>query len=405
MAAIIAIAPFAQGQNSITPYSKIGYGMLSDNVSGAQRQMGGVGYAMQNPRQVNVMNPASYSQVDSLTFIWDVGIDLTNLWSKENDKKAHSFGGGLDYINAMFRIHPHFGGSFGVVPYSSVGYSFGTEINDGVESRAGEGGINELYLGFGIEPFRNFSLGANFSYTFGTITNDTFVYGSSSSIFERAIEVRDWNVHVGMQYAIDVTPRDRVVIGATYTPKKSFHGHRWGAYYDLGQDKDADTIGYISLKGNFEQPHSIGGGISFSHNNRITAEVDFTYQNWAKAKYLPLEGFESNDMKFDNRWKVAAGVQYTPMRGTSYLNRMVYRMGAFFNHDYMNIIGNNVRDYGISFGFGLPTSSVTSKTMINLGFEWKHRYSAPTLLISENYFNITLSVNFNELWFWKNKIR
>ena len=29
-----------------SPYSKMGYGMLSDNVSSIQRSMGGVGYAM-----------------------------------------------------------------------------------------------------------------------------------------------------------------------------------------------------------------------------------------------------------------------------------------------------------------------------------------------------------------------
>lgn len=41
-AALIAVA-----QNGInTPYSRLGYGILSDNVTSAQRGMGGVGYAM-----------------------------------------------------------------------------------------------------------------------------------------------------------------------------------------------------------------------------------------------------------------------------------------------------------------------------------------------------------------------
>ena len=110
-------------------------------------------------------------------------------------------------------------------------------------------------------------------------------------------------------------------------------------------------------------------------------------------------------MKFDNRWKVAAGISYTPLRSNNYFQRITYRMGGFYNHDYLNVRGNNVRDYGMSIGFGLPTSSVTSKTQINLGLEWRHRVSSPVTLVSENYFNITLSVHFNELWFWKNKIR
>ena len=33
----------AMAQTAITPYSKMGYGMLNDNVSSIQRSMGGVG--------------------------------------------------------------------------------------------------------------------------------------------------------------------------------------------------------------------------------------------------------------------------------------------------------------------------------------------------------------------------
>ncbi len=45
------------------------------------------------------------------------------------------------------------------------------------------------------------------------------------------------------------------------------------------------------------------------------------------------------------------------------------------------------------------------KTMVNLGLEWKRRHAAPVALIGENYFNITLGVNFNEVWFFKRKIK
>lgn len=84
--AIIAMAlPLAApAQNgTITPYSRFGYGMLRDNATSAQQSMGGVGYAMNSGRQINVMNPASYARIDSLTFLFDMGADLTNLWSTE----------------------------------------------------------------------------------------------------------------------------------------------------------------------------------------------------------------------------------------------------------------------------------------------------------------------------------
>jgi len=399
----MAVVTGAWSQGSTTsPYSRVGYGLLSDNASGIQRSMGGVGYAMQNGRVINAMNPASYSQVDSLTFMWDVGVGLTNLWSQEGSRTGHNFGGGLDYLTGHFRITRRLGGSFGLVPYSSVGYTFGNKLDNGEEYRGGSGGLAQLYVGAGYELFKGLSLGANVAYMFGTTTNSTSVTDESSAVFNRIMEVRDWNIQVGLQYAQRIGENDRLVVGATYQPRKSLHGHTWGTMYAL-QDNDIDTIGYTSLKGKYEQPHSIGVGVSYEWDRRLLGEVDFTYQKWADAKYAPLQGFEEGGMKFDNRWKVAAGLQYTPNRRGSYVGAMLFRAGVFYNHDYLNFNGNNVRDYGASIGVGLPAPS--GKTTVNLGLEWRHRETSPTHLITENYLNITLGVNFNEMWFWKSRIR
>ena len=83
----IAGAFQASAQVTETPYSRLGYGTLGDNATGIQRHMGGVGYAMQGGRAVNSKNPASYAATDSLTFIWDVGVDVSQVWSKEGDTK------------------------------------------------------------------------------------------------------------------------------------------------------------------------------------------------------------------------------------------------------------------------------------------------------------------------------
>jgi len=46
----------------------------------------------------------------------------------------------------------------------------------------------------------------------------------------------------------------------------------------------------------------------------------------------------------------------------------------------------------------------TFKTIVNLGFEWKHRQANPNPLIKENYFSVTIGINFNEMWFRQSKI-
>ena len=402
--ATVACWGTAIAQNVSTPYSKMGYGMLTDNVSSIQRSMGGVGYAMKGGRIVNVMNPASYANVDSLTFLWDVGIDLTNLWSKENDNKGYNFGGGLDYLTGHFKVAKGLGAAFGLLPYSSVGYAYGSDIDGGSESRSGSGGFNQLFIGVGYEPIKNLSVGLNFSYLFGSTSNTTLILSNSSSYFTRNMKIRDWNAQVGLQYSLPISKgRDLLTVGATFQPKKSFHGDAWGTRYD-SQDTKADTIGFTSMKGNYEQPLGIGVGASYNWNHRLTVEADYTYQKWSDAKYMPIGGFEPQTMQFDDRWKAALGVQYTPNRRGSYVGAMSFRAGAFYNHDYLNYSGNNVRDYGASIGIGLPAPG-SNKTTVNLGVEWRHRESSPVHLITENYLNITLGINFNELWFWKSRIR
>ena len=393
----------AQAQIVTTPYSKIGYGMLNDNVSSIQRSMGGVGYAMRGGRIINVMNPASYADVDSLTFLWDIGVDLSNLWSKENGNKGYNFGAGLDYLTAHFKVAKGLGASFGLLPYSSVGYTYGSDITGGSDMHSGSGSLNQFYLGLGYQPVKNLSVGVNFAYLFGSTLNTTLITSSSSSYFTRNMKVRDWIATVGVQYSIPMFKnRDMLTLGATFQPKKSFHGHTWGTTFDT-QDSDVDTVGYTSMSGKYEQPFSMGVGLSYTFDHRLTLEADYTYQNWKKAKYEPIEGFEPQNQQFDDRWKLALGVQYRPNKRGSYLGAMSFRAGAFFNHDYMVYGNSNLRDYGLSVGVGLPAPN--SKTTINLGVEWRHREATPVHLISENYLNITVGVNFNELWFWKSRIR
>lgn len=404
----LALAVPALAQNStMTPYSRYGYGMLSDNASSAQRAMGSVGYAMNSGRQINVMNPASYAAVDSLTFIFDTGMDLTFLWQEEQGNRSHQTGGGLDYITMAFRLRKHLGASIGILPYSSVGYSFGSDIKNGRTERSGSGSLNFAYAGIGWEPFPRFMAGLNFGYLFGTTTNATYATTDlgSNTTFQRELEVRDWNLDLGVQYAINLSSRSRITLGARFSPGKDLHGNTYGIYYDQNRYDEnnklkIDTVGYTKLKGNYSLPATIGAGINYQWGGRLMAEVDFTYQPWKDVKYAKIENFEQTS--FDNRWRLGAGLEYIPHPRGGYFRRMQYRLGGYYNHDYLNIMGNNVREYGITMGFGLPVPGF--KTLVNLGFEYRHRQASPMALIKEDYFNITLGVNFNEMWFRKSKI-
>ena len=56
--------------NTNSPYTRYGYGQLAEQGSGNSRAMGGIAYGLRDRYQINFANPASYTAVDSLTFIF-----------------------------------------------------------------------------------------------------------------------------------------------------------------------------------------------------------------------------------------------------------------------------------------------------------------------------------------------
>ena len=392
-----------------TPYSMYGYGMIGDRSTSMQRQMGGIGYAMQSGRQINVMNPASYASIDSLTFLWDMGANMNMQWSKDRSGKTHGYGGGLDYVTMEFPLSKYMGMSIGMVPVTQVGYSFGDDIKFGTRQNQGSGGITEAYAGISGK-IKGFSVGVNVSYDFGTIQNDVYATptASSQSLFEQIMQIRDWNIVAGIQYRQQINRYNSMTVGATYSPKKTFLGHTWLTIQDLTSDTRPDTVAYSSMKDRYYSPQTFGVGLAYTHEkvHRIMVEADFTLQQWSDAPFSSLKDDVGqvvfDGMKFADRQKIAVGGEYVHNLRGSYFERMPWRLGAYYTDDYLKIQGNRMKEYGVSLGTGFTAPG--GKTMINLGLEWKHRGTSPVNLLSENYFNIMLGVNFNEVWFFKRKI-
>lgn len=417
--AAVALATALTAKADVTtPYSMYGYGILGDRATSMQNQMGGIGFAMQSGRQVNVMNPASYAAIDSLTFLFDMGADIDFLFSREKSlttdakNRANSIGGGLNYVTMQFPLGKYMGGSIGLLPYSSVGYAFGNEIAHGAVENQGRGGINLAYLGV-AGRYAGFSVGANVSYSFGNIINDVYATPSNSgqTLTEHVMEIRDWDIQLGVQYAARLSKTNTLTFGFSYTPKKSLHGNSWVTHQEIKMESLPDTVGQLKLKGNYYTPNMYGVGVSFRHErqSRWMVEADFSLQQWSKAKYSAIyetdrpENMVFSGMQFADRVRYAVGGEWVPKVRGNYGERTAYRLGAYYCDDYLKINGNRVREYGISMGVGLHAPS--DKTMINVGLEWKCRQAHPQKLISENYFNITVGVNFNELWFWQRKIK
>ena len=110
MAATVNGAWAQGGTNS--PYSQFGIGALSDQSQSMRRGMNGVGYGLRQGNNVNTLNPASYSGVDSLTMLFDMGVSGQFTHYEEGKLKRNASLASFEYVVGSFRAWKNVGVSF-----------------------------------------------------------------------------------------------------------------------------------------------------------------------------------------------------------------------------------------------------------------------------------------------------
>ena len=215
--------------NTNSPYTRYGYGQLADQGSSNSKAMGGVAYALRDKYQINFANPASYTAVDSLTFIFDGGVSLQNTNLSNGTLKQNAKNSSFDYITMQFRASRWAAISIGLLPYANVGYNMGEyeTIENSTESYSkqysGEGGLHQLYVGAGFKIFKNFSIGANISYLWGDVTRTTSEsFPSSTTNFPFTIQtnvgIRSYKLDFGAQYTQTFGKKHSMTLGVVYSP-------------------------------------------------------------------------------------------------------------------------------------------------------------------------------------------
>ncbi len=388
--------------NTNSPYTRYGYGELADRSFGAGRAMGGVGYGMRSNKQINPLNPASYTSMDSLTFIFDFGIAGQLSWFDDGINKQNNINGNLEYIAMQFPIHRRIAVSAGLLPYSYVGYDYGSkEINEGINYTnrfTGKGGLNEVYLGVSIDIWKKrLSVGANVGYLFGNITHDHALTiestGATTNISENKINVKDYKLDFGIQYTHPFSATESFVFGAAFSPKKKLNTTSYDIFWEGTSVTESDT----TTNQSFDLPNSIGFGISYVKQNKLTLAADVLYEDWSQARF-----FDSKD-GFKNRIRVAGGAEFIPdYQNRAFFSRVRYRAGVHYSNSYLRIKDSSYNEYGASIGLGLPL--IDNRSLLNLSFEYVKIKPDSRALIDEQYFRFTVNYTFNERWFMKFKV-
>lgn len=427
---ILSSCAFAQ-QGTASPYSFYGIGSLNFKGTVENRSMGGISVYLDSIH-VNLRNPAAYvgKNIEAFPFNGEsrpvkftVAGRASSATLKSNTGEAQTNSANVDYLALSVPVG-RFGFGFGLIPYTSVGYRL-DDVNDNddlVNRFTGEGGVNKVFAGFGYQISDKLSVGVDFNYNFGNIQNTAIAiaYTSEGDIvqfqtreFNRS-DLSGLNLNFGLAYKTKVTDKLELSATVTYAPESTLSSINERSYATVSLDSETREVARITnlTEVDLEAQNlrntdltlpsrlSFGAGIGKPQSWFVGAE--YTLQTTADFSN-PI--FSNQISSFENASEFAVGGFYIPNYNSfsSYFKRVVYRAGFNFANTGLVIKNEAIKEFGISFGLGLPMGNRSLFSNANLGLEFGQRGTTNQNLIQENFINFNISLSLNSRWFDKRK--
>lgn len=409
---VIAQGAIAQ-KGTISPYSYFGIGDQRDNGTVENQMMGGLSlYA--DSIHINVTNPAAYSKLRLTAYT--AGISHKEFRLKDFTQEQQTSITNLDYLAIGFPVAPKVGAGFGLMPYSSVGYSLNdlTTNSNGAEVTnvfTGDGGVNRIYASIGFEPIKNLSLGVTASYNFGTLNYERIQSVEDvqfGTIDRRESKINGYDFNYSLNYtptikdkytlftSIVVNTQGNLVAKNTQT-LGSFSLVSGNDIEVVDVNLDADNLRNTEIK----IPTKATLGLGFGEDKKWFLGAEYSFQNFGDFdnRFLGIDNVSYSDASsyaFGGYWVP----DYRSLSG--YFKRVTYRAGLRYDMSGMTVNGKEINDFGITFGLGMPLGNSFSN--LNLGFELGRRGTTDANLVEESYLKINIGLSLNDKWFQKRKI-
>jgi len=393
-----------------SPYSVFGLGQMHQSGTTWNRGMGGVGIAARNHRFINILNPASMTARDSLSFMADMGLGGRMSLFKEDGKQAFNTVANIDDIVISFPMWRHTAFMVGLTPLSDVGYNITfREMDVYSQERTftsiGKGGTYQVFAAAAATFWNRLSVGAQFNYVFGNIAKMSGITNGDESyrtmVSGDSLQVTSATAKFGIQYEQPIAVGSYITVGATYKLSSPINGHSVH-FRELGSyDRKTETA-ELNQRG-LRMGDELGIGISYRQGDNLLAEFDYTRTNWSNSRMDQVKGFSNvGDVVFAPSVGQAfrAGVEFTPNRNDIryFLRRCTYRAGAYYEQSYYTVDGAHVNSLGVTVGMTLPVFRWYNG--LSVGLELGRRGLA-TSQVKENYFGFNVGFNIFDIWFQK----
>ena len=394
-------------QTTSSPYSRFGMGDLNSQFSSVFNSLGGGGYAINDSKIINPFSPASYSSYQSNSFLFSTGInnETIDIQSLTDNQTVNNLS--LSHILFGFPLTKKIGSSFGIIPFSSIGYSmqnrddiFGADM-----LYDGDGGISKVYFGSSLELHQNLSVGANASYLFGGLNRRKRLVFDDETIFNSRsnslINIKGIYYEFGAVFSKKIDDNNsQISISINTSNNTNVDAKRTNLVetfeYSGTNEIVKDTFVNSVEKGSMILPKYTNLGLAYSLDKWLFV-FDYSTQNWSD-----YELFEESDSLINSQ-RISGGLQYTPDISSvnQFYKRCHYRVGLALNTTPLQINNTQLEDKSISFGIGIPIKK--NKSTYDISLILGQRGTTSNNLLKENYVKIGLSMSFEGIWFVKQK--
>lgn len=407
---LIAFATNISAQETTSsPYSFYGIGDIKFKGAQENRAMGGVA-VFKDSLHLNFQNPASYSHLAITSFSIAGSHKVTSF--KETNMKDNAHRTTVDYL-AVGLPMGKFGVAFGLMPYSSVGYKISNSfVNEeglnSVDRFSGEGGVNKVFAGVGYSLSPSFSIGADLGYNFGTISTKSLEFISGVQYGSRETSettVSGFMANFGAMYNKKLGEKYHIYASVAYSPENTLKLENESSIAIVQFISD-DVESVIDIEDTrsgskkIKNPSKFSFGLGFGEDKKFGLGTQLTL---SQSNSFGNRFDDLTNADFEDGMKIGVGGFYIPKYNsfTSYFSRVVYRAGFNYEKTGMVINNQNINDYAVTFGIGLPMMGTFSN--VNIGAELGSRGTTKSNLVKENYFNIMISLSLNDRWFVRSK--
>ncbi|TVZ53098.1 hypothetical protein [Dokdonia sp. Hel_I_53] len=402
---LMAVKGLAQEGATTSPYSFYGVGIQQFRGTVESKAMAGM-QIYSDSIHLNLLNPASLSKIKYTTFT--VGGNHQQVTAKTSDAKENASKSTFDYLAIAFPVAENLGVNFGLLPYTAVGYRLNDDTETTLNRFSGRGGINRVFLSAGYEVVEGLSLGLSANYNFGNIQNSSLRTEEDVELGAQERNRSDlsgFGFELGAQYERMITDKLQLSTSVKFVPSASYSSENERQistvqFSPTGATADLETEEIAVADTDFDFPASFTFGVGVGVQNNWFMGVESTFQ---QSSNFTNRTFAIENVSFKDAAQVRLGGFYIPKYNSvsSYWQRITYRAGLRFEETGIVVSNEDINEFGISFGVGLPAGRKISN--LNLTLEYGQRGTTNANLVQENFLNVGVSLSLNDLWFVKTK--